>query len=336
MLVGYRTGDMWAPQLDMTEALSLELRQFVKCVEEKKTPLTDGHAGLRVVRILEAATQSLAERGRVVELQQGARYDSVSRSESAVSQHQAGDRRRDPRVLDSSAVRPRRGSRRRSSGSSPPIAARSTRLPSTPAPARLHLALLAAGVGPGDEVITVPFTFVATVRADLLHRARARCSSTSIRDLHDGRAQIEAAITPRTKAILPVHLYGQTADMDPILEIARRHNLVVIEDACQAHGAEYKGRASGSLGDAGCFSFYPGKNLGAYGEGGMVVTSDDAREEDPHAARLGPGEAVPPRAEGLQLPDGRHSRAPSCASSCATSSSGPRRGGRGRVNTTRH
>ena len=87
-------------------------------------------------------------------------------------------------------------------------------------------------------------------------------------------AAIEAAITPRTKAIIPVHLYGQPADMDPILAIARRHGLAVIEDACQAHGAEYKGRRAGSIGDMGCFSFYPGKNLGAYGEGGMVVTDN--------------------------------------------------------------
>jgi dTDP-4-amino-4,6-dideoxygalactose transaminase len=88
-------------------------------------------------------------------------------------------------------------------------------------------------------------------------------------------AAIEAAITPRTRAILPVHLYGQMADMDPIMSIARKHGLVVIEDACQAHGAEYKGRRAGSIGDMGCFSFYPGKNLGAYGEGGMVVTGNE-------------------------------------------------------------
>ncbi len=87
-------------------------------------------------------------------------------------------------------------------------------------------------------------------------------------------AAIEAAITPRTKAILPVHLYGQPADMDPIMEVARRHGLVVIEDAAQAHGAKYKGRPVGSIGDMGCFSFYPGKNLGAYGEGGAVTTSN--------------------------------------------------------------
>lgn len=137
----------------------------------------------------------------------------------------------------------------------------------------LHLALLAAGIGPGDEVITVPFTFVATVSA--IHYTGARPVFVDI-DPHSFTmdvAAIEAAVTPRTRAILPVHLYGQSADMDPILEIARRHGLVVIEDAAQAHGAEYRGHRVGSLGDMGCFSFYPGKNLGAYGEGGMVVTS---------------------------------------------------------------
>lgn len=138
----------------------------------------------------------------------------------------------------------------------------------------LHLALLAAGVGPGDEVITIPFTFVATVAAIYYTGAKPvfvdidPCSFTM-----DVNA-IGAAITARTKAIIPVHLYGQPADMDPILELARKRGLVVIEDACQAHGAEYKGRRVGSLGDIGCFSFYPGKNLGAYGEGGMAVTDN--------------------------------------------------------------
>ena len=141
----------------------------------------------------------------------------------------------------------------------------------------LHLALLAAGVGPGDEVITVPYTFVATVAA--IEYAGARPVFV---DVEPGYwtmdpAQIERAITPRTRAIVPVHLYGQPADMDPILDIARRHGLAVIEDACQAHGSEYKGRRCGSMGDLGCFSFYPGKNLGAYGEGGAVVTNDAAK-----------------------------------------------------------
>ncbi len=136
----------------------------------------------------------------------------------------------------------------------------------------LHLALLAAGVGPGDEVITVPFTFVATVAAIRYTGAMPVFVDIDPHTFTLDPAAIEAAITPRTKAILPVHLYGHPADMDPILAIARRHGLVVIEDAAQAHGAEYKGRRVGSLGDLGCFSFYPGKNLGACGEGGMVVT----------------------------------------------------------------
>ena len=138
----------------------------------------------------------------------------------------------------------------------------------------LHLALLAAGVGKGDEVITVPFTFVATVSAVDYTGAKAVFVDIDPVTFTMDPAQVEAAITPRTKAIIPVHLYGQTADMDPIMAIARKHGLVVIEDACQAHGAEYKGKRAGSIGDMGCFSFYPGKNLGAAGEGGMVVTAN--------------------------------------------------------------
>jgi dTDP-4-amino-4,6-dideoxygalactose transaminase len=138
----------------------------------------------------------------------------------------------------------------------------------------LHLALLAAGVGLGDEVITVPFTFVATVAAIGYTGARAVFVDIDPLSYTMDVTELERAVTPRTKAIVPVHLYGHSADMDPILEVARRHGLVVIEDACQAHGAEYKDRRVGSIGLMGCFSFYPGKNLGACGEGGMVVTSD--------------------------------------------------------------
>ena len=119
-------------------------------------------------------------------------------------------------------------------------------------------------------------------------------------------AKLEAAITPRTKAIMPVHLYGQPADMDPILEIARRHGIPVIEDAAQAHGAEYKGRRCGSMGLLGCFSFYPGKNLGAYGEGGAVVTNDPALATRIRLLRaLGRGSALRAQVQGVQLPDGR-------------------------------
>jgi len=138
----------------------------------------------------------------------------------------------------------------------------------------LHLALLAAGVGDGDEVITVPFTFVATVAAIRYTGARPVFVDIDPVSFTMDVTQIESKITPRTRAIVPVHLYGHPADMDPILEIAARHGLTVIEDACQAHGAIYKNRPVGALGHAGCFSFYPGKNLGAYGEGGMVTTND--------------------------------------------------------------
>lgn len=147
----------------------------------------------------------------------------------------------------------------------------------------LHLALLAAGIGPGDEVITVPFTFVATVAAICYTGARPVFVDIEPRSYTMDVNQLEGAITERTKAILPVHLYGQPADMDPILEIARRYDLIVIEDAAQAHGAEYKGRRAGGIGDLGCFSFYPSKNLGAYGEGGMVVTNNP---DNAHTIRM--------------------------------------------------
>jgi dTDP-4-amino-4,6-dideoxygalactose transaminase len=131
----------------------------------------------------------------------------------------------------------------------------------------LHLALLAAGVGPGDDVITVPFTFVATVAA--IHYAGARPVFVDVEPgtLTMDASRLEAALTPATKAVIPVHLHGQCADMDPILQIARARGLTVIEDAAQAHGATYRGRPAGSLGDLACFSFYPTKNLGAGGEG---------------------------------------------------------------------
>jgi dTDP-4-amino-4,6-dideoxygalactose transaminase len=143
----------------------------------------------------------------------------------------------------------------------------------------LHLALLALGVGPGDEVITVPFTFVATVAA--IHYTGARTVFVDIdpESFTLNANQLEGAISKRTKAIIPVHLYGQPSDMTEISDIGRQHGVAIIEDACQAHGAEYLGKRVGSFGDLACFSFYPGKNLGAYGEGGIVVTNhqDHAR-----------------------------------------------------------
>jgi dTDP-4-amino-4,6-dideoxygalactose transaminase len=138
----------------------------------------------------------------------------------------------------------------------------------------LHLALLAAGVGPGDEVVTVPMTFVATVAAILYTGATPVFVDIDADTLTMDPGKIKAALTSRTKAILPVHLHGRLADMEAITAIARAHGLVVIEDAAQAHGASRDGRLAGSFGDIGCFSFYPGKNLGACGEGGAIVTSN--------------------------------------------------------------
>lgn len=138
----------------------------------------------------------------------------------------------------------------------------------------LWLALLALGIGRGDEVITVPNTFIATVEAISLCGARPVFADVDERSYTMDPVLLEQAITPRTRAVIPVHLFGQTADMAPILKIARSHGLYVIEDACQAHGAEFKGKRAGSMGDAGCYSFYPGKNLGAYGEAGCIVTNN--------------------------------------------------------------
>jgi dTDP-4-amino-4,6-dideoxygalactose transaminase len=140
--------------------------------------------------------------------------------------------------------------------------------------AALHLAFLTCDIGPGDEVITTPHTFVATI--GMLGRVGARPVFVDIdpRTYNMDPTRIEAAITERTKAIMPVHLYGQPAEMDPILEIVDKYGLKVIEDAAQAHGAEYKGRRAGSMGHVAIFSFYPGKNLGAYGDAGAVVTDN--------------------------------------------------------------
>jgi dTDP-4-amino-4,6-dideoxygalactose transaminase len=143
----------------------------------------------------------------------------------------------------------------------------------------LHLALLAAGVGPGDEVLTVPMTFVATVAAILYAGARPVFVDIDPETWTMDPAGLAKALTPRTKAVLPVHLHGRLADMEAINAFARAHGLVVIEDAAQAHGAERHGIRAGAFGDIGCFSFYPGKNLGACGEGGAITTSNPAFAE---------------------------------------------------------
>ena len=162
----------------------------------------------------------------------------------------------------------------------------------------LHLALLAAGAGPGDEVITVPFTFIATVAAIRYTGAAPVFVDIDPRTRTMDVDRVEAAMTARTKAVIPVHLFGHPADLDPLLALARPRGVTVIEDAAQAHGAEYRGRRVGGLGDMGCFSFYPTKNLGAYGEGGMVVTHDEAHARAIRALRSwgDDGRRPPPRA----------------------------------------
>jgi dTDP-4-amino-4,6-dideoxygalactose transaminase len=142
--------------------------------------------------------------------------------------------------------------------------------------AAIYLVLKALGVGAGDEVITTPHTFIATAEPIELLGARTVLADIDPATFSLDPAKVEAAITPRTKAIIAVHLYGQITAMDQLAEIARRHNLHLIEDAAQAHGAEFQGQRAGAWGIAACFSFYPGKNLGAYGDGGAVCTNDDA------------------------------------------------------------
>ena len=149
----------------------------------------------------------------------------------------------------------------------------------------LHVALKGLGIGPGDEVITVSHTAVATVAAIVAAGAAPVLVDIEPDHFTIDAHRIEAAVTPRTKAVIPVHLYGQPCNMDAVLEVARRRGLKVIEDCAQATGADYRGRKVGSFGDIGCFSFYPTKNLGALGDGGMVVTDDDALAEQLRAVR---------------------------------------------------
>ena len=149
----------------------------------------------------------------------------------------------------------------------------------------LHLALLSVGVGPGDEVITTPNTFIATAEAIVYTGAKIVFADVDPRTANLDPRRAEAAITPRTKAILPVHLYGRPADMDALQKLADARKIALIEDAAQAHGARYRGRRVGAIGVCGAYSFYPSKNLGAYGEAGAIVTDDDNVAQYCRAAR---------------------------------------------------
>ncbi|MDD4856911.1 MAG: DegT/DnrJ/EryC1/StrS family aminotransferase [Candidatus Krumholzibacteria bacterium] len=151
--------------------------------------------------------------------------------------------------------------------------------------AALHLALACYRIGPGDEVITVPNTFIATIEAIAMAGAKPVLVDVSAETALIDVEKVRRAITPRTKAVIPVHLFGQTCDMDPLMTLAKEHGFIVIEDSCQAHGSTYKGRRAGSLGHAAGFSFYPSKNLGACGEGGAITTSDSKVLERAKALR---------------------------------------------------
>jgi len=149
----------------------------------------------------------------------------------------------------------------------------------------LHVAMLLLGVGPGDEVVTTPFTFVATSWAISYVSAKPVFVDVDEATFNLDPKLVERAITPRTKAVMPVHLYGHPFDLDPILAVCKKHNLPLVEDAAQAHGAKYKGQTVGTFGEISCFSFYPGKNLGACGEGGALLTSNTAFDKRARALR---------------------------------------------------
>lgn len=150
----------------------------------------------------------------------------------------------------------------------------------------LHIALMASGIGPGDEVIVPTFTFIATSEVVALLGARPVFADIDAATFNIDPADMEKKITDKTRALIPVHLYGQSADMDRILEIAKRHNLLVVEDCAQAMGAAWKGTKVGTIGDVGCLSFFPSKNLGGYGDGGMIITNRDDIAENAKAIRV--------------------------------------------------
>lgn len=150
----------------------------------------------------------------------------------------------------------------------------------------LILALMAIDLQPGDEVLTSPYTFFATAGAIARLGGKAVFVDIDPKTYNLNPVDLAAKVTPKTRAIIPVHLYGQCADMDPIMEVAQRHNLIVIEDAAQAIGSEYKGRRAGSIGHIGCFSFFPSKNLGAFGDGGAVTTTDPGLAEQMRILRV--------------------------------------------------
>jgi dTDP-4-amino-4,6-dideoxygalactose transaminase/predicted dehydrogenase len=272
-------GDTYFPSIKHSEPLKDQVTDFFRCAKEGKQPISDARFGADVVHVLEAIQDSLKRGGVKVPVVTHASLNPAKLNIPLVDL-KANYRRIKGEVIEAMTdvmentafvlgphLKRFEDNYAKFCGTKCAIGVNS-------GTDSIFLALKFLGVGPGDEVITQANTFVATVASI------SNTGATPILVDHDEYYmmdvnQIEAAITPKTKCIMPVHLYGQCADMDKILEIAKKHKLLVAEDASQAHGAMYKGRRAGSLGDAGCFSFYPGKNMGAYGDGGCIVTNNE-------------------------------------------------------------
>jgi dTDP-4-amino-4,6-dideoxygalactose transaminase/predicted dehydrogenase len=276
---GLAVGDTYCPAIRHAEPLKEQVFDFFRCAHERKQPISDARFGADVVRVLEAIQESVNLKGARVKVKS---HESLIpslkvniplvdlKANLARIKDEVKEAMMD--VVDNTAfvlgpqVKRFEDNYAKWCGTTHCIGVNS----GTDA---LFLALKFLDIGPGDEVITQANTFVASVLSI------SNVGATPVLVDHDDffmidTAKIEAKITPKTKAIMPVHLYGHMADMDTVLAIAKKHNLKVVEDASQGHGALYKGKRAGSMGDVGCFSFYPGKNLGAYGDGGAIVTNN--------------------------------------------------------------
>lgn len=272
-------GDTYFPSIKQSEPLKDQVTDFFRCAKAGKQPISDARFGADVVYVLEAIQDSLKRGGVKVQV---ASHESLipAKLNIPLVDLKANYRRIKGEVIEAMTdvmentafvLGPHL---KRFEDNYAKFCGTKYCMGVNSGTDSIFLALKHLGVGPGDEVITQANTFVATVASI------SNTGATPILVDHDEYYmmdvdQIEAKITPKTKCIMPVHLYGQMADMDRILEIAKKHNLLVAEDASQAHGALYKGRRAGSFGDAGCFSFYPGKNMGAYGDGGAIVTNNE-------------------------------------------------------------
>jgi dTDP-4-amino-4,6-dideoxygalactose transaminase/predicted dehydrogenase len=281
-----RNGDIIVPNISGPEPLAAECGHFVDCLLGRAEPINDGASGVRILRTLETIDHSMREHSRMIPLAAGRAPSPPTPSAEGIQTIPLVDLKTQYAALAPEVDAAMRQVLTAGSFILGPAVAAFEGAFAAYCGARhaigvasgtdaLHLIFRALAIGPGDEVILPAFTFVATALGVVLAGATPVLVDVRREDGLIDPERIAAAITPRTRAILPVHLYGRCADMDPIRALAAEHGLKVVEDAAQAHGARYQGRPAGSLGDAAGFSFYPGKNLGAYGDGGAITTSDD-------------------------------------------------------------